>query len=121
MVVRIRFFGGGIFFLAIQRWSGNTFVIGGIGLALLLLNWGLTIRADILQTGGFLTFQHDGGAGWKTDARAHRRRRVNRFSHLHNPLKRALAADGADTRGFFASIRENPRPSAAGVLVFPLE
>jgi hypothetical protein len=40
------FLGGGIFFLTIQRWSGNTFAIGGIGLALLLLNWGLTIRAD---------------------------------------------------------------------------
>jgi hypothetical protein len=29
-----------------------------------------------------------------------RGRRVNRFSHLHNPLKRTLAADGADICGW---------------------
>jgi len=40
------FLGAGIYFFSFQGFSGNTFLLGGIGLAVLLLTWGLTISAD---------------------------------------------------------------------------
>ncbi len=40
------FIGTGIFFFTSQGFSGNTILFGAIGLVLLLLTWGLTIKAD---------------------------------------------------------------------------
>lgn len=40
------FLGGGIYFFSFQGFSGNTILLGCIGLIILVLTWGLTITAD---------------------------------------------------------------------------
>ncbi len=45
-LVGLIFLGGGLYSFSLQAFSWNTLLLGGIGLALLLLFWGLTITAD---------------------------------------------------------------------------
>jgi hypothetical protein len=74
------------------------------------------MREIILQTGGFLTFQHDGGAGWKTDARAHRtpaRCQGAQGKPILPPQSPAPKSFGRGWRGYARIFCVHPRKSAA--------